>query len=195
MSVKVQRRIKHQEELDLTFCSDICSTPGGEQVSRCIQCGTCSSTCPMSVYMDLTPRKVIAMTRAGFKDEVLASNTIWLCSSCYACTVECPKEIKITDVMYALKQKAMDEKRYPARFPIPVLAKEFFNSVMKTGRSNEGQILTKMFLKTNPFKMLTRASLGLKLLMRGRMTVKTERMSGGTGQLKKLMDAVEKAEA
>lgn len=185
---KITPRMKYQEELDLQFGREIVTRPGGEDLYGCIQCGTCSSTCPLSLYMDFTPRKVIALTRAGFKDEVLSCNTIWLCASCYACTVECPKEIRITDVMYVLKRKAIEQGVYPPRFPIPVLANEFFKSVQKTGRSNEGRIVARMFLKTRPWKLLRNMGLGLKLLFRGRMAVKTERMPEGQEQLQTLLD-------
>jgi heterodisulfide reductase subunit C len=190
--LKIKRAVKYQEELDPGFGEAVASLPGGEDLHRCIQCGTCSGTCPMSIYMDYTPRRVIAMTRAGFKDEVLSSNTIWLCASCYACTVECPKQIKVTDVMYALKRKAIEEKVYPHRFPIPVLAREFFKSVWTTGRSNEGRIVTRMWLKTSPLRLLRQAGLGLKLLFRGRLAVRTERMTGDRDEMRRLLESVEK---
>lgn len=190
---KIQGRVKHQEELDLDFGKTIASKSGGENLYGCIQCGTCSSTCPLSIYMDYTPRKIIAMTRAGFHDEVLRSNTIWLCASCYACTVDCPRQIRITDVMYALKREAIEHGVYPRRFPIPVLAKEFFKSVMKTGRSNEGLIVTWMILKTAPLKLFKQMGLGLKLLLHGRLSILEEHMDGGAEQLRKILDHVETA--
>jgi quinone-modifying oxidoreductase subunit QmoC len=192
-NMQIIRRIKYQGELDLGFAKEVAAMPGGEDIFRCIQCGTCSSTCPVSVYMDQTPRRIIAMTRAGFKDDVLASNTIWLCSSCYSCTVECPKSLRITEIMYSLKQKAIADKAYPKNLPIPVLAKEFFKSVLKTGRSNEGRTVARVWLKTNPMKMLSQAGLGLKLMRRGRMSMKTERMTRGHEQMSRMLDAVETA--
>ena len=189
---QIARQIRYQEDLSPDFGKTIAATPGGESLSQCIQCGTCSSTCPLSIYMDYTPRKIIAMTRSGFKDEVLHSNTIWLCASCYACTVECPREIKITDIMYSLKQRAIKDKVYPKRFPIPVLAREFYKSVFNTGRSNEGRTVTYMFLKTNPFKIFGQIGLGIKLLLRGRMVLREEKMKGGHQQLRDLLNSVEK---
>lgn len=186
-----QRKIKYQAELDPDFGKEISERYGGENLRSCIQCGTCSATCPMSVYMDYTPRRLVAMTRAGFKDEVLRSFTIWLCASCYSCTVECPKEIKITELMYAFKQDAIDEGIYPKRLATPVLAHEFFKIVRRWGRSNEGVLLTLMFLKTNPFKLIKQSVLGLKLLLKGRMGLKIEKIKR-MDQLRPILDAVEK---
>jgi heterodisulfide reductase subunit C len=167
-------KLRYEAELDPDFAAEIASIPGGHKLYSCIQCGTCSGMCPLSTYMDYAPRQIIAMIRAGFKGEVLTSYTTWLCASCYACTVECPKEIAITDIMYAAKRLAIRAGAYPKRFATPVLAREFFRGVERTGRSNEGPLLVRFFLKTNPFKMLKQAGLGLRLFMRGRMGMKIE---------------------
>jgi heterodisulfide reductase subunit C len=172
----LRRNIKYESELDPTFCDRIAALAYGEKMFSCIQCGTCSGTCPVSHYMDFTPRRIIAMVREGFKQEVLNSLTIWLCASCYSCTCECPREIKITDVMYALKQEAMAQGMYPKRFPAPVLAREFFRGVEKTGRNSEGPLMVKFFLKTNPLGMLKNTMLAFRLWRTGRLSLREERM-------------------
>lgn len=164
-----QRTLKFESEVDPNFPREITAMPGGENLFSCIQCGRCSGACPLSIYMDYTPRRIIAMTRAGFKKEVLSSFTIWLCTSCYICTTECSKQLKITDIMYALKQKAIKEKVYPKRFTIPTLAREFFKSVMKSGRNTEGQLILKMFMKTNPLHLFKMRNVGKRLFFTGRM--------------------------
>lgn len=189
--LKVERRLKFEDELDRSFGREIAAMPGAGDLYRCLQCGACSGTCPMSLYMDHMPRRLMAMTRAGFKDEVLSSDTIWLCASCYSCTVQCPKEIKITDVMYALKQRAIAEDYAPKNLPTPVLAREFFKSVKQTGRSNEGRIVTQMWLKTRPLQLFRQAGLGLRLLVRGRLGLKKERMESGVEQMRQVLAAVE----
>ncbi|HTU01306.1 MAG TPA: 4Fe-4S dicluster domain-containing protein, partial [Candidatus Sulfotelmatobacter sp.] len=143
---EIRRHIAYESELDPTFGEHIARKAYGEKLFSCIQCGTCSGTCPVSHYMDYTPRKIIAMVRGGFRDEALNCFTIWLCASCYACTVDCPREIKITDVMYALKQEAISQGVYPRRFPIPILAREFFRGVIRDGRSNEMPLMLRLFL-------------------------------------------------
>jgi quinone-modifying oxidoreductase, subunit QmoC len=192
-NTEIHRRIKYESELDPGFAARIAAAAYGEKMFSCIQCGTCSGTCPVSHYMDFTPRRIIAMVRAGFKDEILNSTTIWLCASCYSCTCECPKEIKITDVMYALKQEAMAQRKYPPRFPLPVLAREFFRSVMRTGRNSEGPLMVKLFLKTNPFGMLKNSLLALRLLRTGRMSLREEGMRNA-GVIQTLLSASKQAE-
>lgn len=189
-TLEIERRIKYESEVNPNFGKEIASMTGGEDLYSCIQCGTCSSTCPVSVYMHYTPRRVIALTRAGFDKEVLSHNTIWLCASCYACTVDCPKEIRITEVMYALKRKAIEQKVYPPGFAVPALAKEFYQAVHDTGRSNEIHTVTKTFLKTNPFKLLKNAVMGIKLLFKGRLQIRPEKMEGDPGEVRELLDAV-----
>lgn len=183
-------KVTFEAELDPNFAAEIASIPGGEQLLGCIQCGTCSGMCPLSTYMDYTPRQIIAMIRAGYRGEVLTSYTTWLCASCYACTVECPKDIKITDIMYAAKRVAIRTKAYPKRFPVPVLASEFFKGVEATGRSTESWLLVKLYLKTNPLKMLKMAGLGLRLMLKGRMGLKRESIRD-TRKLADIMKALE----
>ncbi|OGF65190.1 MAG: heterodisulfide reductase [Candidatus Fischerbacteria bacterium RBG_13_37_8] len=189
--MKVQRTIKYEEELNRNFPHEVADYPGGENLWDCIQCGTCSGTCPVSLYMDHTPRKIIAMIRGGFKDDVLKSFTIWICSSCYACTVQCPMTIKITEIMYSLKRMAIDSGYFPKKFAIPVLAREFVEMVKKNGRVNEGLLTTKLMLKTEPFKMLKSASLGIKLMRAGRMNMFASEKIRKPEEITKLLDKLE----
>ncbi len=187
----VRRRIKYEEELDHAFPNRIAELAHGEKFYSCIQCGTCSGTCPVSHYMDYTPRRIIAMVREGFRAEVLNSQTVWLCASCYACTCDCPRGIKITDVMYAIKREAIEQGVYPKRFPTPVLANAFFNQVMKDGRSSEGKLMMKVFLGTNPFKAFGNMLLGMKLFFTGRISMKSERIKDRKS-LKALLAALDR---
>jgi heterodisulfide reductase subunit C len=163
--------IKLEENLDKDFGRKISGMAHGEKLFGCIQCGNCSAACPMSIYMDYTPRKIIAMVRAGFRQEVLSNRTVWLCASCYQCTVECPKGIKITDVMYALKREAIENKVHLKNFPVPVLAKAFFGEVKRRGRISEAYLLIRYYFNYNLFKMLGYSSLGLKLFLKGRLSL------------------------
>jgi heterodisulfide reductase subunit C len=192
-SKKVRLQIAFQAQLDPTFPDRIAELAHGEKFWSCIQCGTCSATCPVSPYMDYTPRRIIAMIREGFRDDVLRSLTIWLCASCYSCTVECPREIKITDVMYALKRKAIAYGLYPKRFPTPILATEFFNIVQKTGRNSDTRLMANLYCKTNLFKALINLRIGIKLFFSGRLPLGSESVRDRKS-LATLLAAVDRAE-
>lgn len=190
--IELKRTIKYESDRAKGFGREVMSVPGCEQLETCIQCGTCSGVCPLSIFMDHTPRQVMELTRSDFKYEVLQSTTIWLCASCYACTVECPKQIRITDIMYELKQRAIHEKIYPKRFPIPVLAQEFYKMSHKHGRVTENFLATIMFLKTNVWAAIGMWRLGLNLLTRGRFPLKMEgiKRKDELGRMMAVVDAL-----
>lgn len=190
--IELKRTIKYESDRAKGFGREVMSVPGCEQLETCIQCGTCSGLCPLSIFMDHTPRQVMELTRSDFKYEVLQSTTIWLCASCYACTVECPKQIRITDIMYELKQRAIHEKIYPKRFPIPVLAQEFYRMSHKHGRVTENFLATIMFLKTNVWAAIGMWRLGLNLLTRGRFPLKMEgiKRKDELGRMMAVVDAL-----
>ncbi len=187
---RIERTIKYESDRSVGFGRDVMRVPGCEQLENCIQCGTCSGVCPLSIYMDHSPRQVMALTRADFRDEVLRSHTIWLCASCYACTVECPQQIRITDIMYELKQRAIDAGIYPRRFPIPVLAHEFTRMVRKHGRITELVLVIRLFLKTDWFAALGNWRLGIDLMRTGRFSLLTERIRRH-GDIARMLDAVD----
>ena len=100
--------------------SNLLHAAHGNPLSTCIQCGTCSGTCPVAEFMDHTPRKLIGMINADLKEEVLESNTFWFCASCFHCTVRCPSEIDIAGLMYALKRYSIWNHEYPEELIGPV---------------------------------------------------------------------------
>lgn len=186
----IQEKVVLEETLDHHFMEEIKTGSHSESLDRCIQCGTCSSSCPCVEYMDYSPRKIIAMVKNGFRDEVLKSFTPWLCASCYTCQVRCPADIKITDVMYTIKRKAIAEDVYPSRFSIPVMDKEMHRILTSSGRSSELWLMLNLYLKTRkPFGLIKMAPLGLRMLKTGRMSLKKESIKNKK-QLRKLLKAV-----
>jgi quinone-modifying oxidoreductase, subunit QmoC len=188
--MEIKRTIKYDADRVKGFGREVMSVPGCEQLTNCIQCGTCSGVCPLSIYMDYTPRQIMKLARDDFKNEVLTSHTIWLCASCYACTVECPREIRITDIMYELKQRAIHEGIYPKHFPIPVLAREFTDMVRKNGRITEMLLVMKLFLKTNPLAAMGNWRMGIDLLKTGRLSVATEKIER-RADIARMLDATD----
>lgn len=173
----IKRQIKYDSDRDNSFADEIMNVPECENLDHCIQCGTCSGSCPVSIYMDLTPRRVINLTRAGFKDDVLSCQTIWLCSSCYACVVQCPREIGIANIMYALKERAVKEGKYAKNMPTPVLMRVFAKMVHKHGRISEIPLVMLFIVGTKQLgRMLQMWRLGLNLMIAKRFSLKFEKM-------------------
>jgi len=81
----------------------------GQHMDACYQCGNCSSGCPLAQEMDILPNRVLRLVQLGQSDNIINSETIWICASCFQCTVRCPKGIDIQAVMDALRQVALDE--------------------------------------------------------------------------------------
>lgn len=181
----LEKEIVYESTLDHDFLEEIYSLPGGELIKQCIQCGSCSGSCPTSYVMDYAPRKIFSMIRAGFRKEVLDSNTIWFCSSCYTCAVRCPKEIKITDVMYALKRLAIKEGRTKNKKAV-VLSKNFVKLVNKYGRNHETELMTRYIFQADLFGAFKFIPQGWKLFSNGRLPIKPHKIKN-IEQLRKIL--------
>jgi Fe-S oxidoreductase len=64
----------------------------------------------MGEAMDFAPRRAVKMLLDGRFDEVVASNTPWLCVACHTCAVRCPSQLQISDGLFpALRAAVMAE--------------------------------------------------------------------------------------
>jgi len=82
----------------------------GEKLTLCYQCGMCSGSCPAASHMDFSPRQVIEMARLGQAEEIVASRTVWVCASCFACTVACPRGFDLSKLMEAIRLLALRKR-------------------------------------------------------------------------------------
>jgi heterodisulfide reductase subunit C len=105
--------------LDPNFKFLIAAESGGENIKKCFSCGTCTAGCPVREVTDrYNPRKIIRMALLGMKKEVLSSQFIWLCSSCYTCYERCPQDVRIPELMNAIKNIAVREGHLPPAMKI-----------------------------------------------------------------------------
>ncbi|MBN1886981.1 MAG: 4Fe-4S dicluster domain-containing protein [Thermoflexales bacterium] len=157
------------EKSDVTFYEQVAAAPGGERLKLCLQCGTCGGSCPSGPDMDHSPRDIFALIMAGQKKEVLQSNTFWYCVSCYYCTVRCPQEIPITDIMYRLKHLAIAAGQYTSA--AKDWSSTFIGQVESFGRSFELGIATQYYLTHRPLGMVGMMPMAIGMLTRGRMAL------------------------
>ena len=179
-----------QASLDHTFAEKV--FPDKAKLYTCIQCGTCTASCPTAYAMEYTPRKLMRMINVGMHEDVLKSNTFWLCTTCYSCTVRCPRGIAVTETMAALKRlsvaKGMEKKTDSARFYQTVM-----DMVRTTGRMHETQTMVRWMLRTNPFQAFSFASLGLAMLRKGKMSLRAPKIKG-VDQIQAMFDKAREIE-
>lgn len=165
----MERQIVYEMDQNPGFLDEMASLPEGAELLSCKQCGNCSGMCPVAPMLDHTPRRIFAMMRAGMKQEVLQSATPWVCSSCYSCTVHCPASIKITEVMYALKRRAIAEGVKPKGSDAHRFARLFTKLVAKHGRAHELGLLMRYMGIHHPIAMMKQSGAGMKMMAKGRM--------------------------
>ena len=120
---------------------------GGEFVKMCMQCGVCAGSCPLGEHWEHTPQKLFQMIRAGQRDEVLKTDSMWMCTSCYNCVVRCPRELPITTIMHGLASYAHRLGLAPKMQPTRDFSMRFFNNYSRTGRVNELRLTMGLYFK------------------------------------------------
>ena len=109
----------------------------GDWVKMCMQCGVCAGSCPMGPYWDHPPQEIFMMIRAGKREEVLSSDSMWMCTSCYNCIARCPRELPITHIMHGLAHYAKRLGIAPKNQPTLKFSQKFWDNLMTNGRVNE----------------------------------------------------------
>jgi Fe-S oxidoreductase len=120
-----------------------------ENLRSCIQCGTCSATCPTAYAMDHPPRRLWRMVKLGMRDQVLNSRTFWLCTTCKACQVRCPRGIDLMESMIALKEYSADKD---INFPkgMKIFGNTIVNSNNISGENNANRQIWSQNLERIP---------------------------------------------
>ena len=102
---------------------------GGADVKMCFQCGTCTAGCPSGKETAYRTRKVMRMAQLGLKDELLNTDDIWQCTTCYTCEERCPRGVPIVDTILAIRNIAIQQgKMYDAH-------KKTANNLVKYGHT------------------------------------------------------------
>jgi len=90
---------------------------GVQKPYQCYQCIRCTSGCPSMKMLELKPHEIVALTRAGFIDELLNSGIVWACATCMKCKERCPQAVAPVDLIMALRNLAVEkEVKVPESF-------------------------------------------------------------------------------
>ena len=90
-----------------TFLSSLHQLTDGERISKCLQCGMCSGVCPWGYLIDFPPGLIIAALRLEIFEEVIKTDSAWMCVSCSFCTAVCPSKIPLTAALMARTKEEM----------------------------------------------------------------------------------------
>ncbi len=103
------------DEIDTEYLNELGLSIDADTFSNCFACSTCSTSCPVVnnyenpvEVLGLLPHQIIHTTVLGIKDMAHGSRMLWDCLTCYKCQQSCPQEVKITEVFYKLKNRAVD---------------------------------------------------------------------------------------
>ncbi|MFZ2470419.1 MAG: 4Fe-4S dicluster domain-containing protein [Methanothrix sp.] len=159
----------------------------GAEVRTCIQCGTCSASCPTASLMNPSIRRLIKLCLVGKKEEALHNDTLWLCTSCLLCTARCPRGIRPKAVVSALKEIA---EREGPQSKDASYEQFFLKQIRDFGRIAE-LALTAEFLLVFPQGAVQSMQMGLELFPRGKIDLKIEKIKGRE-EVKRIVEELSK---
>lgn len=172
---------------------------GGEWVKMCMQCGVCSGSCPLGPSWEHSPQKLFMMIRAGKRAEVLKTESMWMCTSCYNCIVRCPRELPITHIMHGLANYAHRLGMAPKMNPTRRFSVIFWNNIVKRGRVNELELSLRLYFMdgfaNGVKKSLEMLGVGLGMLKTGRLNPFGLFIYDGVKKPKQLQAMIKKARA
>jgi len=159
-----------------SFVKEVMKLPGGENILDCIQCGVCAGSCPTRFAMDRSPMQIIKMIHLGMEEKVLSSSSIWHCANCYICYARCPRAVDVATLMTSLKNLALQENFLDNAGIKPKFHKSFFEIINKYGRLNEPKLFMKILKKSDLRSLFHNATLGWRLLRRGKLQMRPIRI-------------------
>lgn len=161
-------------------------------VSSCFFCRKCSGGCPLTFAMDILPHHVIRLALLGQEEQVLDSETIWVCSACQTCTTRCPNGIDIAGVMDWLKETAVRRGRTIPAEGVMTFHRFFLDSIKAaSGRLSETRLLRrytfyKMRRTLNLTELKQDFNLGWKLWKRKRVRLVGPPSLKGKAEIKEI---------
>lgn len=88
--------------------------PGAVTFSHCFGCQNCTTVCPVVMnyenpqeVLGLLPHQIMNCLGLGLTEMATGPRMLWDCVTCYQCQEHCPQNVKVTDVLFQLKNLAV----------------------------------------------------------------------------------------
>jgi heterodisulfide reductase subunit C len=98
------------------FKETVPATAQTTSFAYCYACENCSTVCPVvenyenpQETLGLLPHQIMRSLGLGLRDLALGSKMLWNCLTCYQCQEHCPQGVKVTDILYELKNRSIRE--------------------------------------------------------------------------------------
>lgn len=86
----------------------------GVKVLRCLDCGKCTSVCPVARYNhSLSPRRLVRQRTASNGSRRDPGEALWSCLTCMYCDTRCPQEVTISRLMPVLRHEVRQNGQKP----------------------------------------------------------------------------------
>ena len=82
----------------------------GANPLKCMKCGKCSASCPSFNEMDIKPHQFVSYVANENVEELVKSESLWKCLSCFACVERCPRDVKPGKIIDAARQLVVRER-------------------------------------------------------------------------------------
>jgi len=160
------------------------------ELKECMQCGTCSSVCSVAEFSDACgPRRILAYELAGEHEKAMNSDFLWLCTSCQACTDNCPKKLHVSLIIGAIKQCALDLDIAPSGDAAVRMIRNFAKIVEKGGRLSEFELMRKV-MGLHVGEIIDNIPVALKLLSHKRLRLESKSIEN-PGEMAKMFEKME----
>ena len=151
----------------------------GVKISSCFQCQKCSNGCPLAFTMDILPHQLVHSIQLGFVDQILNSDTIWVCASCETCTTRCPNDIDIAHLMDTLRQMSVKRGIKESQKQVQVFHTAFLNSIKRFGRVHEASMAVEFAYRNGGLQgVREQLNLGLEMIRKGKIKLVPHRLIG-----------------
>ena len=179
------------ETQDIEFAARV-MIASGARLLACLQCGKCSSGCPVSARTDLRPHEIVRLVQLGASDEVLGSRAIWECTSCETCITRCPQKVDIPAIVDALRRIARADGKVTGESTVAVFNDIFLRGVRRNGRMYEAGLMASYKIRTGD--LWSDAGKLPMMLKKGKLPLIPKTVRGGA-ERKRLFERARRASA
>jgi heterodisulfide reductase subunit C len=114
-----------------------------EASAYCFQCAKCTSGCEAHKLLELEPHNIVALLKRGLIDEMVNSEIIWTCMSCFKCRERCPQKVAPVDILFSLKNMVVARGNQ-----IPGNYSSMLQSVLSIGLLLDEKAISTIYNKT-----------------------------------------------